>query len=119
MEHLRRRDKSPMRWPDRSWRFRGPTTATVLFAAVWACGSCRQSTQSPSDAAADAPGPPPLALPLHTASRFIVDANNQRFKLAGVNWYGGESPDLVPLGLDHADVNAIAHLIRQLGFNSV
>jgi endoglucanase len=119
MEHLRRRDQSPIRPSDRSCRFRGPTTATVLFAAAWACGSCRQSAQSPGDAAADAPGPPALALPLHTESRFIVDANNQRFKLAGVNWYGGESPDLVPAGLDHADVNAIAHLIRQLGFNSV
>jgi endoglucanase len=59
------------------------------------------------------------ALPLHTQSRWIMDASNQRFKLAGVNWYGGESPDLVPLGLDHNDVHAIARLIKQLGFNSV
>src|SRR5450432_59157 len=59
------------------------------------------------------------ALPLHTQSRWIMDANNTRFKLAGVNWYGGESPDLVPLGLDHSDVRAIARLIKQLGFNSV
>ena len=59
------------------------------------------------------------SVPFHTESRFILDANNQRFKLAGVSWYGGESPDLVPAGLDHADVNDIARLIRQLGFNSV
>jgi len=59
------------------------------------------------------------AVPFHTQSRFIVDANNQRFKMAGVNWYGGDSPDLVPLGLDHNDVHAIARLIKAMGFNSV
>ena len=59
------------------------------------------------------------AVPFHTESRFIVDANNQRIKLAGVSWYGGDSPDLVPLGLDHSDVHDIAQAIRQMGFNSV
>ncbi|HEY4016991.1 MAG TPA: glycoside hydrolase family 5 protein [Polyangiaceae bacterium] len=59
------------------------------------------------------------AMPLHTQSRWILDANGRRFKLAGVSWYGGESPGLVPLGLDHADVHAIAHEVKVLGFNSV
>jgi endoglucanase len=59
------------------------------------------------------------AVPLHTQSRWIMDANDHRFKLAGVSWYGGESADLVPAGLDHNDVHAIAHLVKQLGFNSV
>ena len=48
-----------------------------------------------------------------------MDATNKRIKLAGVSWYGGEAPDLVPLGLDHADVHAIAHEVKVLGFNSV
>ncbi len=59
------------------------------------------------------------AVPFHTQSRWIMDANGARIKLAGVSWYGGESADLVPLGLDHNDVHAIAALIKQLGFNSV
>jgi endoglucanase len=72
----------------------------------------------PSDGGASTDGP--LAwLPLHTQSRWIMDATNKRIKLAGVSWYGGESPDLVPLGLDHADVHAIAHEVKTLGFNSV
>ena len=58
-------------------------------------------------------------VPFHTQSRWIMDANNHRFKLAGVSWYGAESPDLVPAGLDHNDVRAIASLVRTLGFNSV
>lgn len=73
-----------------------------------------------ADALADANRYPLLpAVPLHTQSRWIVDANGHRFKLAGASWYGGESADLVPLGLDHNDVHAIAHAVKLLGFNSV
>jgi len=70
----------------------------------------------------DAGGTPivPLpAVPLHTQGRFVVDANGARFKLASVNWYGAESPDLVVDGLMLQDLDAIAGSIRQLGFNSV
>jgi endoglucanase len=59
------------------------------------------------------------ALPLRTESRFIVDNGGKRVKFAGVNWYGGESADFVPLGLDHNDLAAIAHSVKMLGFNVV
>jgi endoglucanase len=66
------------------------------------------------------PGPnglPPL--PLRTSTRFVVDANGRRFKLAGVSWYGGESAMLTPDGLDVAPLASIAARVRALGFNSV
>jgi len=59
------------------------------------------------------------ALPLRTSSRWIVDANGKRFKLASVNWYGAESKDFVVAGLDRATLPSIAALGRTLGFNSV
>jgi endoglucanase len=59
------------------------------------------------------------AVPFRTSSRFIVDAAGQRFKLAGVSWYGAESAKLIPDGLDHASLEEIAALVRTLGFNSV
>ena len=104
--------------------------APCLLALACTKNEPEQVTASPSvsmdagtlgDASTDAAsGSLPLpALPLHTQSRWILDANNQRLKLAGVNWYGGESADLVPLGLDRSDVQAIARLVKQLGFNSV
>jgi endoglucanase len=98
---------------ERSWSS-ATIWVAILLAGVLAvgCGGAGQMN------APDASATPLPAVPFHTQSRFIVDANNQRFKLAGVNWYGGDSPDLVPLGLDHSDVHAIARLIRQLGFNS-
>jgi endoglucanase len=97
-----------------------PLALTLAGAVALACGCVTQKSDAGGavDAGPDS-GIVSPAVPFHTESRFILDANNQRFKLAGVSWYGGESPDLVPLGLDHADVNDIARLIRQLGFNSV
>lgn len=78
------------------------------------------STDSGSDAGSDAgPAFPLPALPLRTSSRWIVDANGHRFKLASVNWYGFDSKDFVAAGLDIADMHAIAALIRALGFDSV
>ncbi|HEX4165842.1 MAG TPA: cellulase family glycosylhydrolase [Bryobacteraceae bacterium] len=59
------------------------------------------------------------ALPLHTEGRFIVDSANRRFKLNSVAWYGAESTDFVVGGLQLEPLEAIAHRIRCLGFNSV
>jgi endoglucanase len=58
-------------------------------------------------------------LPLQTSGGSIVDSHGKPVKLASVNWYGAESPDLVPSGLDVRPVDAIAEHIKQLGFNSV
>ena len=65
------------------------------------------------------PGAPLPALPLRTQSRFIVDAKGKRFKLAGASWYGAESKDYVPAGLDHAKLGDIAKHVRERGFNSI
>ena len=99
----------------------------ALLVLVAACGD--DAAQAPdAPAAADAPlaadastdaAPLLPPLPLHTESRWIVDANGHRIKLASVNWYGAEEKDFVVAGLDKQDVRAIAHLVHQMGFNSV
>lgn len=80
-----------------------------------------------TDASAPADGPtadaasarPLPAVPFHTQSRWILDANDERFKLVSVNWYGAESKDFVVAGLDKAPLATIAAEIRRAGFNSV
>ena len=73
-----------------------------------------------SDAGLDAGVRPTLpAVPLHTQGRWILDATNQRVKLAGVNWYGAESLDFAPAGLHRAHRADIARRVRELGFNVV
>jgi endoglucanase len=60
-----------------------------------------------------------LRLPLHTDSRWIVDAAGARVKLACVNWYGAHMEDFVVNGLDAQPIDAIAVGISQMGFNCV
>jgi endoglucanase len=49
----------------------------------------------------------------------LLDDHNRAVKLVSVNWYGAESPDLVPGGLDKQSPERIAQEIKKLGFNSV
>jgi endoglucanase len=93
-----------------------PVSRALGAALVFFCCSCG-SERPPR--AAEPPGVELPALPLRTESRWVVDANGARFKLAGVNWYGAESATLVPDGLALNHRREIAKLIRTLGFNSV
>jgi endoglucanase len=74
------------------------------------------SPQNVTDCSMNQPAP---QLPLHTSGRYIVDQQNRRVKLASVAWYGGESVDFVPGGLQLEPLLSIAHRIRCMGFNSV
>ena len=49
----------------------------------------------------------------------LVDAHGRTVKLVSVNWYGAESADFVPGGLDKQSATSIAQEIKHLGFNSV
>ncbi|MCJ1395212.1 hypothetical protein MMC18_008095 [Xylographa bjoerkii] len=57
--------------------------------------------------------------PLRTLGRDIVDADDVRFKLASVNWYGASDELFILGGLDVRHRSEIATMIRQLGFNSL
>jgi aryl-phospho-beta-D-glucosidase BglC (GH1 family) len=66
-----------------------------------------------SDAAVGSP------LPLSTCGRWIVDKNQRRVKIAGVNWYGASDVRNVASGLDKAPLAQIVSTIKGLGFNTV
>ena len=99
---------------------RAAFTALLLGAAAlggaWLSGTALRADPpaSPAPRAVTLP-----ALPLKTSGRWIVDGQNARFKLAGVNWYGAEEADHVPAGLEYQPVDAIARRIAELGFNVV
>ena len=98
----------------RSTRVSGLTAALAAFL----CFGCRdEAAEQPAEKdSVSVPLPP---LPLRTESRWVVDANGDRFKLAGVNWYGAESATFIPDGLALKHRREIAKLIRTMGFNSV
>ncbi|XP_059633648.1 glycosyl hydrolase 5 family protein-like [Cornus florida] len=59
-----------------------------------------------------------MAQPLHTNSRWIVDGNEKRVKLACVNWVSHLDP-MVAEGLSKQPVDAISKKIVSMGFNCV
>jgi endoglucanase len=65
------------------------------------------------------PDAPPIAPPLSTNGRFIVDAHGQRIRLAGVNWYGAHEDLGVAPGLDRTHRSSLAQTLSRHGFNSV
>jgi endoglucanase len=60
-----------------------------------------------------------IATPLSTSGRFIVDAQGNRVRLAGVNWYGASEDYGVPVGLDTVQRDQLAETIAGFGFNCV
>ncbi|AOP34192.1 glycosyl hydrolase family 5 [Leptospira tipperaryensis] len=60
-----------------------------------------------------------LNLPLSADGRYIVDNNQNRFKLKSVNWYGASDTKYVVAGLDKQPIEHIVSLIQEWGFNSV
>lgn len=56
---------------------------------------------------------------LSASGRYLVDACGNRFKMKGVNWYGGSDTWQLPMGLDKQPIGKIVALIQQMGFNAV
>jgi hypothetical protein len=57
-------------------------------------------------------------VPLHTSSRWILDANNNRVKLRCINWAGHMEAN-VPEGLHKQSIDYLADWIKKQGFNCV
>ncbi|MFC1438635.1 cellulase family glycosylhydrolase [Streptacidiphilus sp. N1-10] len=70
---------------------------------------------SPSAGAAGAVG----AGYWHTSGSRILDAGGNTVRIAGINWYGFETPDAVAHGLWSADYKAVIDDIRNLGYNTI
>jgi endoglucanase len=55
----------------------------------------------------------------HTSGNKILDSAGNQVRIAGINWYGFETPDMVAHGLWSVDYKAIVDDIRQLGYNTI
>ena len=70
------------------------------------------------------PATPTPAAPLgsgywHTDGTQIVDAYNRPVRIAGINWFGFESPTYVVHGLDHRDYHDLLKQVKSLGYNTI
>src|SRR5260370_21187444 len=98
---------------------RSLTRATLCMAVVLtfaglllSCGDYQPVTKPQSCCA-----PAPISLPLHVQGQWIVDANNRRVKLTGVNWYGAEEQDHVVAALEIAHLKPKPPKNKALPFN--
>jgi len=55
----------------------------------------------------------------HTSGSQILDSNGNPVRIAGINWYGFETPDEIAHGLWAQDYHAIIDDIKNLGYNTI
>jgi endoglucanase len=116
-------EESSMRWWSR-FRF-GPLLA---FPGALALALSWLAAQPASGAPAARPALDAAAAPAasgagagywHTSGNQILDASGNPVRIAGVNWYGFETPDEVAHGLWAQDYHAIVNDIKNLGYNTI
>src|SRR5579875_1961904 len=55
----------------------------------------------------------------HTSGNQIIDSDGNPVRIAGVNWYGFETPDEVAHGLWAQDYHSIINDMKNLGYNTI
>ncbi len=55
----------------------------------------------------------------HTSGAQILDANNQPVRIAGINWFGFETPEYVVHGLQVRSYKSILDQVKTLGYNTL
>jgi endoglucanase len=91
--------------------------AAVGLAALLA-GTVLAVTRTPASAAQPAAGGAGAGY-WHTSGNQILDAAGNPVRIAGVNWYGFETPDEVAHGLWAQDYHTIINDIKNLGYNTI
>lgn len=55
----------------------------------------------------------------HTSGNKILDSNGTEVRIAGINWYGAETPDYIVHGLWAQSYQSVLNTIKSLGFNVI
>src|ERR1051326_6100364 len=55
----------------------------------------------------------------HTSGSQILDSNNQRVRIAGINWFGMETSNYAPHGLWSRKYQDMLNQIQRLGYNTL
>ena len=55
----------------------------------------------------------------HTSGNKILDSSGDEVRMAGINWYGFETPDYLVHGLWAQDYHTVLNTIKSLGYNVI
>jgi endoglucanase len=106
----------------------GLTVAALLVAGSPAA-SAATATSGPAAASSAAGGGPAATSAAaatavgagywHTSGNQILDSGNNPVRIAGINWYGFETPDEIAHGLWVQDYHSVINDIKNLGYNTI
>jgi endoglucanase len=92
----------------------------LLFASITANSQSLPQRDSTNLAPKAAPAAtPPASGYWHTSGNQILDTNNNPVRIAALNWWGLESTQAVPGGLNVQDYHAILATIKSDGYNAI
>lgn len=92
-------------------------TGTLALVAAGLAGASAIASAAPGAAALPAAGVGSGYW--HTSGNQILDSNGNPVRIAGLNWYGFETPDEIAHGLWAQDYHAIINDIKSLGYNTI
>ncbi|HEY4688492.1 MAG TPA: cellulase family glycosylhydrolase [Anaerolineae bacterium] len=115
------------------WRAVGVLSALLVFAMValmfqpvHPVAAARPPTKTPASTPTPTSMPPPTPTPpsgtpggYRVSGNRILDLSGAEFIIAGVNWFGFETRDLVAHGLWSKDYKFLIDRMKQLGFNTI
>lgn len=85
----------------------------VAAAVILACGLAAARSEAAPTANAITPGY------LSTRQSKIVDVQGREIRILGLNWFGFETPDLTPQGLQFRSYRDMLDQMASLGFNTI
>lgn len=99
--------------------YRATVLAIGTAAVVLAGTLCTAALSGASPLVAPAATPAAGAGYWHTSGNKILDAAGGTVRIAGINWYGFETPDEIVHGLWSQDYHAVIDNIKALGYNTI
>ena len=95
-------------------------TGTLALVAAGLAGAGAISAVSAANSARNAPAAAGVGAGYwHTSGNQILDSSGNPVRIAGINWYGFETPDEIAHGLWAQDYHAIINDIKSLGYNTI
>jgi endoglucanase len=95
-------------------------TGTLALAAAGLAGVGAVSAVSAANSAPEAPAAAGAGAGYwHTSGNQILDSSGNPVRIAGINWYGFETPDEIAHGLWAQDYHTIINDIKSLGYNTI
>jgi endoglucanase len=95
-------------------------TGTLALVAAGLAGAT--AAVHAANSALDAPAAPAAGVGSgywHTSGNQILDSSGSPVRIAGINWYGFETPDEIAHGLWAQDYHTVINDIKNLGYNTI